>query len=122
MTVSLRVATALQMTYGKTPAQARIYAAQGLSVAVYAKQDLGSVNFDASWLRSDKGEIIPAPAVGLVRLRSKRKDYSSNAPTDPARKLRYNERSAVERVNSNLKDNYGGGNGEYRTMRRYLHT
>ncbi|HBC86462.1 MAG TPA: hypothetical protein DCZ94_05865 [Lentisphaeria bacterium] len=29
---------------------------------------------------------------------------------EPARKLRYNERSAAERVNSNLKDNYGGGN------------
>ena len=29
---------------------------------------------------------------------------------DPAKKLRYNERSAAERVNSNLKDNYGGDN------------
>ena len=29
---------------------------------------------------------------------------------EPARKLRYNEISAAERVNSNLKDNYGGDN------------
>lgn len=29
---------------------------------------------------------------------------------EPARKLRYNERSAAERMNLNLKDNYSGGN------------
>ena len=29
---------------------------------------------------------------------------------DPATKVRYAERSSVERVNSNLKDNYGGRN------------
>ncbi|MEI8244487.1 MAG: hypothetical protein WCI51_01580 [Lentisphaerota bacterium] len=29
---------------------------------------------------------------------------------EPAVKLRYNERRADERVNSNLKDNYGGEN------------
>ena len=28
----------------------------------------------------------------------------------PAEALRYNERSSAERVNSNLKDNYGGNN------------
>ena len=28
---------------------------------------------------------------------------------EPARELRHNERSAAERVSSNLKDNYGGG-------------
>ncbi len=27
---------------------------------------------------------------------------------DPAQAVRYNERSSAERVNSNLKDNYGG--------------
>ncbi len=31
-------------------------------------------------------------------------------PLAPARKLRYNERSTVERSNSDLKDNYGGRN------------
>jgi len=28
----------------------------------------------------------------------------------PAQKIRYNERSTAERVNSNLKDNYAGNN------------
>lgn len=29
---------------------------------------------------------------------------------DPAKKIRYNQRTSAERVNSNLKDNYGGNN------------
>lgn len=29
-------------------------------------------------------------------------------PLDPAQRLRFGERTAVERVNSQLKDNYGG--------------
>ena len=54
------------------------------------------------------------PRAWAICVRSKmqkfRKRRGEVKEFDPAKKLRYNERSAAERVNSNLKDNYGGDN------------
>jgi len=48
-----------------------------------------------------------------MRVHAPRTDWRTSfmkliSALDPARKRRYRERSSAERVNSNLKDNYGG--------------
>lgn len=47
-------------------------------------------------------------ALGHVPIIDPNKRRGEPVELDPAQKVRYRERSAAERVNSNLKDNYGG--------------
>jgi hypothetical protein len=60
--------------------------------------------YDAPEIREFSAKLNHVAIIDYNKRRGEAKEF------EPARKLRYNERSAAERVNSNLKDNYGGDN------------
>lgn len=66
--------------------------------------DLMDSAYDAPEIREFSAKLNHVPIIDFNKRRGEEKEL------EPARKLRFNERSAAERVNSNLKDNYGGGN------------
>jgi hypothetical protein len=71
---------------------------------VVSLYDLMDSAYDAPEIREFSAKLNHVAIIDYNRRRGEAKEL------EPARKLRYNERSAAERVNSNLKDNYGGGN------------
>ena len=64
--------------------------------------DLGDAAYDAPQIRDFSFEKNHVP---IIDPNMQRKDA---VPFDPAQTVRFRERSSVERVNSNLKDNFGG--------------
>jgi hypothetical protein len=71
---------------------------------VLSLYDLMDSAYDAPEIREFSVNLGHVPIIDYNKRRGEAKEL------EPARKLRYRERSAAERVNSNLKDNYGGGN------------
>ena len=71
---------------------------------VVSLYDLMDSVYDAPEIREFSRKLNHVPVIDFNKRRGEEKEF------DPAKKLRYNERSAAERVNSNLKDNYGGCN------------
>jgi len=71
---------------------------------VVSLYDLMDSAYDAPEIREFSAKLNHVAIIDYNKRRGEAKEF------DPAQKLRYNERSAAERVNSNLKDNYGGGN------------
>ena len=71
---------------------------------VVSLYDLMDSAYDAPEIREFSAKLNHVAIIDYNKRRGEAKEF------EPARKLRYNERSAAERVNSNLKDNYGGGN------------
>lgn len=71
---------------------------------VVSLYDLMDSAYDAPEIREFSAKLNHVAIIDYNKRRGEAKEL------EPARKLRYNERSAAERVNSNLKDNYGGGN------------
>ena len=66
--------------------------------------DLMDSAYDAPEIYEVSRNFGHVPIIDHNKRRGEKKEMS------PAQKLRYNERSTAERVNSNLKDNYGGNN------------
>jgi hypothetical protein len=64
--------------------------------------DLMDSAYDAPQIKGFSQHIGHVPIIDQNRRRGE------VLPMDPAQAVRYNERSSAERVNSNLKDNYGG--------------
>ena len=62
--------------------------------------DLMDSAYDAPEIHSFSQELGHVPIIDHNKRRGKKIEF------DPAKTIRYNERSGVERVNSNLKDNY----------------
>jgi hypothetical protein len=71
---------------------------------VVSLYDLMDSAYDAPEIREFSAKLNHVAIIDYNKRRGEAKEF------EPARKLRYNERSAAERVNSNLKDNYGGDN------------
>lgn len=71
---------------------------------VVSLYDLMDSAYDAPEIREFSAKLNHVAIIDYNKRRGEAREL------EPARKLRYNERSAAERVNSNLKDNYGGGN------------
>jgi len=66
--------------------------------------DLMDSAYDAPEIHEISRNFGHIPIIDHNKRRGEKKEMS------PAHKIRYNERSTAERVNSNLKDNYGGNN------------
>ena len=66
--------------------------------------DLMDSAYDAPEIHEISRNFGHVPIIDHNKRRGEKKEMS------PAKKIRYNERSTAERVNSNLKDNYGGNN------------
>ena len=66
--------------------------------------DLMDSAYDAPEIYEISKRYGHVPIIDHNKRRGEKKEMS------PAQKIRYNERSTAERVNSNLKDNYGGNN------------
>lgn len=64
--------------------------------------DLMDAAYDAPQIKEFSQHIGPVPIIDQNPRRGE------VLPMDPAQAVQYNERSSAERVNSNLKDNYGG--------------
>jgi len=64
--------------------------------------DLMDAAYDAPQIRDFSRQLEHVPIIDQNRRRGEIK------PMDTAQAIRFKERSSVERVNSNLKDNYGG--------------
>lgn len=71
---------------------------------VVSLYDLMDSAYDAPEIREFSAHLNHVAIIDYNKRRGEAKEL------ELARKFRYNERSAAERVNSNLKDNYGGGN------------
>jgi hypothetical protein len=67
--------------------------------------DLMDAAYDAPEIHAFSKRLGHVPIIDNNPRRGKEK-----IKMDPAEKKRYNQRSSAERVNSNLKDNYGGNN------------
>ena len=66
--------------------------------------DLMDSAYDAPEIYQISKRYGHVPIIDHNKRRGEKKEMA------PAQKIRYNERSTAERVNSNLKDNYGGNN------------
>jgi hypothetical protein len=61
--------------------------AQPMSLVIYAKENLGSVNVSVSPFVSEGGQTLPAADVRLVRVWKQRKSYESTVSGDPFSEL-----------------------------------
>lgn len=82
--------------------QAAIPLAQMSAERVTNLYDLMDAAYDSSVVHEFSKGLGHVPIIDHNKRRGEKKEF------DPAKKIRYRERSGVERVNSNLKDNYGG--------------
>jgi hypothetical protein len=64
--------------------------------------DLMDAAYDSPAIHAYSKSINHVP---IIDPNKRKKNY---AELDPAKKIRYNQRSTAERVNSDLKDNHGG--------------
>jgi len=85
--------------------QASIPLAQMSAERVTSLYDLMDAAYDAPEIHDFSKELGHVPIIDHNPRRGKQKNKMA-----PAQARRYNERSSAERVNSNLKDNYGGNN------------
>jgi len=74
--------------------------------------DLMDAAYDSPEIREFSTGLNHVPIIAHNRRRGEIKEL------EPARKIRFRERSAAERVNSNLKDNYGGNNVRVRGYKK----
>jgi len=81
---------------------AAILLAQISAPRVINLYDIMDAAYDAEPIRQKSRSLNHIPIIDHNRRRGERKELC------PARKQRYTQRTAAERVNSNLKDNYGG--------------
>lgn len=84
--------------------QVAIPLAQKTSDRVTNLYDLMDSAYDAPEIREFSRELGHVPLIDHNKRKGDKREFS------PAEKSRYNERSTAERVNSDLKDNYGGRN------------
>jgi len=83
--------------------QVAIPLAQMSAERVTSLYDLMDAAYDAKEIHDFSRSLDPVPIIDDNPGRGKNKQ-----PMAPAEKIRFKERSSAERVNSNLKDNYGG--------------
>jgi hypothetical protein len=81
---------------------AAIPLAQISATRVINLYDIMDAAYDAESIRQMSRNLNHIPIIDYNRRRGERKELC------PAQKQRYTQRTAAERVNSNLKDNYGG--------------
>jgi len=84
--------------------QAAIPLAQMSNERVTSLYDLMDAAYDSPEIHQFSRKLGHIPVIDHNKRRSEKREF------DSFQKLRYNERSTAERVNSNLKDNYGGRN------------
>ena len=84
--------------------QAAIPLAQMTVERITSLYDLMDAAYDAPQIKSFSEQLGHVPIIDHNARRGEKKRM------DPATKLRFAERSSSERINSNLKDNYGGRN------------
>ncbi|MDO8721547.1 MAG: transposase [Syntrophales bacterium] len=82
--------------------QAAIPLAQMTAGRITSLYDLMDKAYDAPQIRSYSAELGHVPIIDTNPRRGEKKEM------DPAQAVRFRNRSTAERVNSNLKDNYGG--------------
>ena len=82
--------------------QAAIPLAQMTAQKVTSLYDLMDAAYDSPAIHQFSRQLGHVPIIDHNKRRAEKKEF------DPAQKRRYRERSTAERVNSNLKDNYGG--------------
>jgi hypothetical protein len=82
--------------------QAAIPLAQMTSERITSLYDLMDAAYDAPQIRSYSAGLGHVPIIDTNPRRGEKKEM------DPAQAVRFRNRSTAERVNSNLKDNYGG--------------
>ena len=82
--------------------QAAIPLAQMTAGRITSLYDLMDSAYDAPQIRSYSAELGHVPIIDTNPRRGEKKEM------DPAQAVRFRNRSTAERVNSNLKDNYGG--------------
>lgn len=66
--------------------------------------DLMDAAYDSKEIHEMSRRLNHVPVIDSNKRRGEKVEF------DPAKKIRYNQRTASERINSNLKDNYGGRN------------
>jgi hypothetical protein len=64
--------------------------------------DLMDAAYDSQYIRAMSEKLNHVPIIDSNKRRGEKVEFT------PAEKIRYNQRSSAERVNSNLKDNHGG--------------
>ena len=84
--------------------QAAIPLAQMTVERITSLYDLMDAAYDAPQIKSFSEQLGHVPIIDHNPRRGEKKKM------DPATKARFAERSSAERINSNLKDNYGGRN------------
>ena len=84
--------------------QAAIPLAQLTSTRITNLYDLMDSAYDSPQIHEISRQLGHVPIIDHNKRRGEKREMA------PAQKIRYNERSTAERVNSNLKDNYGGNN------------
>src|SRR4030065_62092 len=82
--------------------QAAIPLAQMTAERIISLYDLMDSAYDAPQIRSYSAELGHVPIIDTNPRRGEKKEM------DPAQAVRFRNRTTAERVNSNLKDNYGG--------------
>ena len=82
--------------------QAAIPLAQKTARRVASLYDLMDSAYDCQAIRNYSRHLGHVPLIDANPRRSEAREFS------PAERIRYRERTAAERVNSNLKDNFGG--------------
>jgi len=83
--------------------QVAIPLAQMTATRITSLYDLMDAAYDAKEIHAFSRRLGHVPIIDSKPGRGKEKQ-----PMDPPQKQRYKQRSSAERVNSNLKDNYGG--------------
>jgi hypothetical protein len=94
--------------------QASIPLAQMSAQRVTNLYDLMDSAYDSTCIREMSTRL------NHVAIIDSNKRMGEKVPLAPARQLRYNQRSSSERVNSNLKDNFGGSTVRVRGAKKVL--
>lgn len=84
--------------------QVAIPLAQLTSERVTSLYDLMDSAYDSKEIHEMSERLNHIPVIDSNKRKGDKKEF------DPAKKIRYNQRSSAERIMSNLKDNYGGRN------------
>lgn len=82
--------------------QAAIPLAQMTDERVTNLYDLMDAAYDSKEIHEMSKRLNHVPVIDSNKRKGEKKEF------DPAKKVRYNQRSSAERIMSNLKDNYGG--------------
>lgn len=76
--------------------------------------DVMDAAYDCKQIRDFSEKLNHVPIIDFNKRNGEQKEF------DPAKKQRYNVRSSAERVNSNLKDNYGGNHVRVKGAKKVL--